>query len=1831
MKKILKSSVSMLMSLCLLLSSFTGLVIPAAAEADYCGYEPEMDLEELLEEGLEAEAGKCYSISDDEDLVELHNYVESGKNTEGVTFYLKKNIKLPEREWVPIGTAEHMFAGTLDGCGYTVSGVYTMNDAYYSEAALFGYLTGTVMNLGVNGKAEGGKYSAGIAAVAYGARIVNCWSAVQVKCQVAGGIVGQATDTRIVNCCNYGDVAGSLHIGGIAGELLGQCQVEYCYYTYYGAQQAAGAVSSESKCVTHRFGASPTMCVLEKEVEVGGTRSEDLTAVLNIWADTQTDGVFYRSWVFDLSDENVEKTGGRYPVLKFPNYTTQEADVYIPTSSMTTLYESDTNVERGACYSISSAEELGFLAEYCNKGRDTHGATFYLTCDISIITKEAHFKGAFLGESWIPIGDTAGHGFRGTFDGQGFIISDVTFGQKDDYPGLFGYVNDNDAVIKNLGVTGNVPDGETSGGIVCDLMNGKIFNSWYSGNVTGDDYAGGIAGRVRDGLIENCVYFGTATSRRFAGGIVGFLENTGDLRYCYFTSDNVAAAGDLQGKTYLCVQFRMLENVYTLTRSVKINAESTVRLLNALNDWVDARPTTDYYRWWKVDKSAESVARVRGSHPAHIFFGDAVKVIREAETEDEKTPKENPYNVRYSETATMTQLYESKANVIKGANYSINSGEEMELLSRYVEDGYDTHDANFYLTNDIYLTTSGMDHAGAGWVPIGTGISIDFEITGTMPFYGDFDGCGYTVYGMYIVSDFLDFTGLFGRCKGSTIKNLGVCGDILGDDEVGGIVGRIEDGEIINCWSAVNIQCSTDLGGIAGHIIDSRIENCACYGILVTTLDEHENSGGVFGESVSDCTVKNCYYLYSGADAAYNEISKGTVLSDVYYFHYDLTGDQSCTLKQAITVDDVTSDDLLTLLNAWVYMQNSEQYSTWHTASSTQEVPGANGYFPVLLKPTFDAAGDSTDYMGDYTETATMSALYSTRADGMQGGFYSISNCDDLNAFRSYVNAGYETKNITFFMKQDIDMSKVWAADTNQSWTPVGTTLNPFQGIFDGQGYTLKYLYIESSEDDQAFFGHVTGVNALIKNLGVTGNVFTSGKNAAGIVADFNFGTIANCWASCGAEAVPMNAGGIAGACNMGNIYNCASYGVVVSTGAYGGIAGFPVGTVIQCCYYCYGTCQQAYPPGSTPVAANVCSFNGTGAACILENKITINGTETKNAASALKLYVDAYPEINYCYWDVADSMEYYIMGVFGFPVLISASNTKGSKDYKTEQAEFNGEKYYTVMDAVDKANEHDGGGTVKLLINAVLQRSDKIALDNDVTLDTDGYTLIIKTSASARYMSQLMGDFVVKEGGGIYLWDDTLGDYRPFIFSRKTADPSCDSEFFGNSPLTITSKPVESSYLDAYDLTLVDGEFKVNSSSNSGNPHRIPGGSRLTIGESATLNVITNARIRTTGGAQIFNNGKVIIGNATLDRNTGCLMKGIFEDSGGRVTLPYIYRDGYTLRGWTDGTTIFNAGTTITVSEPKTLTAQWKIGDSGDPYPGDDAFHDPTDKVYDIAISVLQTDGGTVSPESFYAARGDNVLITVRPGSGYYVKTLLVDGKKVELTEDYTYNLPSVAEAHQIVALFGPHTNTNYYDWMDLYKFKARYTDVKSSDWFYRAVCEVSAQGLFVGTSETTFSPELAMTREMLVTVLWRMSGQPIIPGDSTKFTDVPEDSYALEPIRWAEAFGIVQGMSETKFGYELPITREQFVTILFRYARDYVCENVNAYDMTNILGYKDVLNISYGMTQAFQWAVGAKIMLGIGDNTLDPRGTTTRAQAAEMLYRFCNKFIYIVPIIGA
>ena len=172
-------------------------------------------------------------------------------------------------------------------------------------------------------------------------------------------------------------------------------------------------------------------------------------------------------------------------------------------------------------------------------------------------------------------------------------------------------------------------------------------------------------------------------------------------------------------------------------------------------------------------------------------------------------------------------------------------------------------------------------------------------------------------------------------------------------------------------------------------------------------------------------------------------------------------------------------------------------------------------------------------------------------------------------------------------------------------------------------------------------------------------------------------------------------------------------------------------------------------------------------------------------------------------------------------------------------------------------------------------------------------------------------------------------------------------------------------------------------------------------------------------------------------------------------------------------------------------------------------------------------------------------------------------------------------------------------------------FTDVSRDDWFANGVDYVSQKGLMSGTGTGTFAPNTALTRGMLVTILYQMAGAPEVTG-TCPFRDLAAGSYYEKAAIWAAENGLVSGYENGCFGPNDPVTREQLAAILYRYAQ---YRGLDVSQTGSIGGFADNSSVSGYARTAMAWANGAGLISGMGDNTLAPRGTATRGQAAVIL----------------
>ena len=245
------------------------------------------------------------------------------------------------------------------------------------------------------------------------------------------------------------------------------------------------------------------------------------------------------------------------------------------------------------------------------------------------------------------------------------------------------------------------------------------------------------------------------------------------------------------------------------------------------------------------------------------------------------------------------------------------------------------------------------------------------------------------------------------------------------------------------------------------------------------------------------------------------------------------------------------------------------------------------------------------------------------------------------------------------------------------------------------------------------------------------------------------------------------------------------------------------------------------------------------------------------------------------------------------------------------------------------------------------------------------------------------------------------------------------------------------------------------------------------------------------------------------------------------------------------------------------------------------------------------KTENGTVTVSPRSAEKGDTVTITVKPDSGYQLDDLTVtdkNGKELKLTDKgngkYTFAMP--ASKVEINATFAKEVETS------------PFSDVSTSAYYYEAVKWAQEKGITGGIGNGLFGPNQPCTRAQIVTFLWRAAGSPVV-NYAMNMTDVAEDAYYAEAVRWALSEGITTGTGDGKFSPDTTCTRAQSVTFLFRAIGKLVDSKAE---------FSDVLTDSY-YANAVAWAVENGVTNGIGDGLFGPDNSCTRAQIVTFLFR--------------
>lgn len=323
----------------------------------------------------------------------------------------------------------------------------------------------------------------------------------------------------------------------------------------------------------------------------------------------------------------------------------------------------------------------------------------------------------------------------------------------------------------------------------------------------------------------------------------------------------------------------------------------------------------------------------------------------------------------------------------------------------------------------------------------------------------------------------------------------------------------------------------------------------------------------------------------------------------------------------------------------------------------------------------------------------------------------------------------------------------------------------------------------------------------------------------------------------------------------------------------------------------------------------------------------------------------------------------------------------------------------------------------------------------------------------------------------------------------------------------------------------------------------------------------------------------------------------------GDTVTIEADSKSGYTFDHWeivSGSVSLENANsakTTFTMpDEAVELTATY-TQNSG----GSSSGSSGSGGSVSYTVSVTQETGGTVTVTPGRAGKGSKVTVTVTPDEGYALELLTVtdkNGSPVELTDKgdgtYTFTMPggAVSVKASFTELVEEPSNP--------------FADVSQSDYYYEAVLWAVEHGVTNGTGDTTFSPDVTVTRAQMVTFLWRAHGAPEATG-ANPFADVSSDDYYYDAVLWAVSNGVTNGTGDTTFSPDVPVTRSQAVTLQWRAAGAPAASGS---------GFDDVAADTY-YADAVAWAMTSGITNGTGGNRFSPDAAVSRSQAVTFLYR--------------
>lgn len=1165
-----------------------------------------------------------YQISNGAELAYLAQQVNSEKiDSEDTFITLTNNIDLNNKAWTPIGISDSVvFAGTFDGNGHTISGLYiNITDSYSSAKkgklyqGLFGCVEdGTVQNLIVTGSVTIGNeksvnvsYIGGIVGINDGGKVQNCgfYGTVSAKQNVSetpkdctkdnGGVVGKGKAAKCWYFCT--DIKSASPLGACGGSAAN------CYQNVSEDVAKGDYIKdlNSFKAVLQMNAAGSDMWKPGEKHPEFLQESEKLVVLQPLFDDTtaavQVNGS--KEGAVVTGDESVVLTGTDvyYRVGENGNWTKiSNEPLVLGANKVATIYYAsaeelqsikwyDPNVNE---FVLTTAGQLTYLAQLVNGGTDFAGKTIRLGSDIEI------------SKTWTaPIG-TEFKSFKGTFDGEGHVVS-VKDGTT--FCGLFGY---NDGTIRNVIVTGIVDASSVAGPNV-----------------------GGIAGTSRK-TIQNCGFYGKFENIE-GKTLCGVANASSGVENCWFCNTGEGSV-DVAGN-----QYNKPKNSYVNKgESAKLGGELVSenfaavvaeKLNDALADswfpWV-TREGCDY-PVMLIEGKLVNVTSYDGADDTIVTIGDSGTTSAAV--------TDNTVTLKLADSYTGETVYiisdPAEEVVFDGENatphltnasrtcvYTLPDGQRFVKLYYGTADKLNADDS-WYDTNADKMTImsakqlrtfAGMVNAGTDFagktIMLGADIVLPGEWTpiGTAehPFKGTFDGCieiSDNNYKYYAVSGAEvnaagPNAGLFGVVDGGKVQNLTVAGSVSSeakDAHVGGIVGWLKAGTVETCVFIGSVEAAGENAVRGGLVGKAETTDSVSDGYCYSAEDV---------KPVGDGAYTKCFYLAakSTRGAANDNGARTEQEFSIGRVAWELLGENE-QFKNTAPKPHWAQENGMPVIESYVSLyylyevelvkrSGSEGLSVIMQANGTNALLDGDTqrvYVAEAEEITIDSGGIDDNYTVTYspkdpctginkytwgmpnnTFYYTISAKtnediswyigqenvseYTLKTTAQLFGFAALVNGTAKRADGTLVNSvNFSGK--TIYLANDVDVSGYeWIAiGYSDGYTPTA-----FAGTFDGKGHTVTLTLDTIGQSYVGFFGYVTGT---VKNLTVDGSVKadSTGSNgighAAGVVAYLAGGTVEMCVnrASVTTDKCCYTAG-IVGGSENGKIKNCRNTGEISST-----------------------------------------------------------------------------------------------------------------------------------------------------------------------------------------------------------------------------------------------------------------------------------------------------------------------------------------------------------------------------------------------------------------------------------------------------------------------------------------------------------------------------------------------------------------------------------------------------------------------------------------------------------------------------------------------------------